>query len=129
MRITCKGHNVEITESMKAFVEDKAKGLEKYVEDGALGVTAEVIKGEKKASMILSSKGKTYVVSSESTDFYDAVLSSLDKLKKQLSEDKNKREARKYVILEMEKEEEEDNCEEDEGDDSGIVITPDDIPF
>lgn len=121
MRITYHGHNVEVTESMKNFVENKAKALEKYVgEDDALGVTAEVVKNQKRASMVLAHHGKAYVVSSESTDFYDAVLSSLDKLKKQLKEDKSRREARKHVKTENPEETEEDVPEGETSDDTLI---------
>lgn len=113
MRITYHGHNVEVTDSMRSFVENKAKSLEKYAgEDDALGVTAEVVKGQKRASMVLAHQGKAYAVSSESTDFYDAVLSSLDKLKKQLKEDKSRREAKKHIKVEAPEESENDVLED-----------------
>lgn len=92
MRIEFYGKNIEITESMKDFVTKKAMSLDKFLkdDDAELRITAEVIKGEQIATMLLEDSGKVYSALSQSQDFYDASLASLEKLKKQLEESKNK---------------------------------------
>lgn len=92
MKIEFYGKNIEITESMEAFVTKKAKALDRFVKDeeATLRITAEVIKGEQIATMLLEDSGKVYSALSQSTDFYDASLATLEKLKKQLEEAKSK---------------------------------------
>lgn len=87
MKIKCYGKNIEMAESMKEYVIQKSKSLEKFLNnnyDSELQVIAEVHKPEQVASMVLRDNGSTYTTSTKSSDFYDAVLSTLDKLKRKM---------------------------------------------
>lgn len=91
MKVKCYGKNIEMTDSMKSYVIQKSKSLEKFLIDpygSELQVTAEVHKPEQVASMVLRDDGRTYTASTKSSDFYDAVLSTLDKLKRKIKEGK-----------------------------------------
>lgn len=86
------GKNIEFTESMKAFVTKKALSLEKHLKhnDAKLRVSAEIVGGQQVATLLLDDNGKVYSAISHSTDFYDASLASLKRLKDQLETAKSK---------------------------------------
>lgn len=91
MKVKCYGKNIEMTDSMKSYVIQKSKSLEKLLinsYDSELQVIAEVHRAEKVATMVLRDNGRTYTASTKSSDFYDAVLSTLDKLKRKIKEGK-----------------------------------------
>lgn len=91
MKIKCYGKNVEVTENMKSFVIKKSKSLEKYLCDSSkaeLQIIAEVHNHEQQASIVLRENGRVYTASTKSIDFYDAVLSTLDKLKRKIDSSK-----------------------------------------
>ena len=91
MKVKCYGKNIEMTDSMKDYVIQKSKSLEKFLSnpcDSELQVIAEVHKPEQVASMVLHDNGRTYTASTKSSDFYEAVLSTLDKLKRKVKEGK-----------------------------------------
>lgn len=88
MEIKFYGKNIKITNAMKAYVANKAEHLRKLTQgcDAELVVRVEVHKERQIADMVLTTDGKTFTASSERDDFYDAVLASLDKLKRKVTE-------------------------------------------
>ena len=71
MRIKITGRNIELTEGLKAAVEDKLNKLEKYfTPDTGVYVTLSVEKERQKAEVTIPAKG-TYIRSEQvSKDMY-----------------------------------------------------------
>lgn len=92
MKITFKGHRVEVTSSLKSFTEEKLNKLERHFDKiTSINVTFDVEKLRQIAeATILISKGEIHACA-ESENMYNAIDLLVDKLDKQLMKHKEKK--------------------------------------
>ncbi|UJF19582.1 ribosome hibernation promoting factor [Vibrio sp. SS-MA-C1-2] len=91
MNINLTGHHVEITSSIRQFVEEKFVKLERFFDPiNNVHVVLKVEKNTQQAEAILHvSSGEIYA-SSQSEDMYTAIDTLIDKLVRQLNKHKEK---------------------------------------
>lgn len=91
MQIHITGHRLEITDSLRAFTEEKFDKLERHFDQiTAINVVFDVEKLRQIAeATIIVSKAELHA-SSESEDMYTAIDSLVDKLNRQLMKHKEK---------------------------------------
>lgn len=96
MKVNLSGHHIEITDSLRAFVEDKMSKLERHYDNITSGqVTLTVIKERMTAEAIINISGGELNASAEGTDMYAAIDQMVDKLIRQVQKHKEKLVARK----------------------------------
>jgi len=96
MQIKISGHHVEVTDSMKAYVEEKLAKLERHFDNITRSdVTLTVEKQRQIAEGNVHISGHDLHASAESEDMYAAIDSLADKLDRQLLKHKEKMIARK----------------------------------
>ena len=120
MRITITGRNIELTDGLKAAVEDKLSKLEKYfTPDTDVYVTLSVEKERQKIEVTIPIKG--HVIRSEqvSNDMYVSIDLVEEVIERQLKKYRTKLVAKKQTAEENFKEE---FLNEDGGDDEEIKI-------
>ena len=91
MRIKITGRNIELTEGLKAAVEDKLNKLEKYfTPDTEVNVTLSVEKERQKVEVTIPMKG-SYIRSEQvSSDMYVSIDLVEEVIERQLRKYKNK---------------------------------------
>lgn len=91
MQINITGHRLDVTDSLRAFTEEKFEKLERHFDHiTAINVVFDVEKLRQIAeATILVSKGEVHA-SSESDDMYAAIDTLVDKLNRQLLKHKEK---------------------------------------
>ncbi len=91
MQIILTGHHVEITDSMREYVEDKMERLERHF-DGVTNVhvVLSVEKMRHKAEGSLRANGNDLFADSTEEDMYAAIDSLVDKLDRQVKKHKEK---------------------------------------
>ena len=91
MRIKITGRNIELTEGLKAAVEDKLNKLEKYfTPDTEVNVTLSVEKERQKVEVTIPMKG-SYIRSEQvSSDMYVSIDLVEEVIERQLKKYKNK---------------------------------------
>lgn len=96
MKINLSGHHIEITDSLRAFVEDKMSKLDRHFDNITSGqVTLTVIKERMTAEAVLNLSGAELHAGAEGTDMYACIDQMVDKLIRQVQKHKEKLVARK----------------------------------
>ena len=91
MRIKITGRNIELTEGLKAAVEDKLNKLEKYfTPDTDVYVTLSVEKERQKAEVTIPAKGNYIRSEQVSNDMYVSIDLVEEIIERQLKKYKNK---------------------------------------
>lgn len=95
MKINLSGHHIEITDSLRAYVEEKMAKLDRHFDNITSGqVTLTVIKERMTAETVLSLSGGELHASAEGTDMYACIDQMVDKLIRQVQKHKEKLVAR-----------------------------------
>ena len=98
MKIVIRGDKIKITDAMKAFIEEKLKKLDKYLEDrenATAKVVAKVHRGQQRVEVTIPLK--TFILRAEESrdDFYAAVDKTVDKLERQIRKNKTRLSSKK----------------------------------
>lgn len=91
MQITISGHHVDLTDSIKEYVNNKLSRLDKH--HGNITSTNVILSVEKmrqKAEASIHVSGRDFFANCESEDLYAAIDSLTDKLDRQLLKHKEK---------------------------------------
>ncbi len=101
MKIVIRGDKIKITDAMRAFIEEKLKKLDKYLEDrenATAKVVAKVHRGQQRVEVTIPLK--TFILRAEESrdDFYAAVDKTVDKLERQIRKNKTKLQSKKSSI-------------------------------
>ena len=115
MRIKITGRNIELTEGLKAAVEDKLNKLEKYfTPDTEVNVTLSVEKERQKVEVTIPMKG-SYIRSEQvSSDMYVSIDLVEEVIERQLRKYKNKIVDKQQAAANFQKEYLDKDYEEDE---------------
>ena len=91
MQINLTGHHVEITDSLRNYVDTKFSKLERHFDHiSNVHVIPNVEKLNQKAEATMHLSGAEVFASSENTDMYAAIDSMVDKLDRQVIKHKEK---------------------------------------
>jgi putative sigma-54 modulation protein len=91
MQINLTGHHVEITDSLRNYVDTKFSKLERHFDHiSNVHVILNVEKLSQKAEATMHLSGAEVFASSENTDMYAAIDSMVDKLDRQVIKHKEK---------------------------------------
>ena len=91
MQINLTGHHVEITDSLRNYVDSKFTKLERHFDHiSNVHVILNVEKLNQKAEATMHLSGAEVFASSEDTDMYAAIDSMIDKLDRQVIKHKEK---------------------------------------
>ena len=91
MQINLSGHHVEITESLRNYVDTKFEKLERHFDNiNNVHVILNVEKLSQKAEATLHLAGGEVFANSEHTDMYAAIDGLIDKLDRQVIKHKEK---------------------------------------
>ena len=91
MQINLTGHHVEITDSLRNYVDTKFSKLERHFDHiSNVHVILNVEKLNQKAEATMHLSGAEVFASSENTDMYAAIDSMVDKLDRQAIKHKEK---------------------------------------
>ncbi|RDV28105.1 ribosome hibernation promoting factor [Alteromonas aestuariivivens] len=91
MQINLTGHHVEITDSLRNYVDTKFSKLERHFDHiSNVHVILNVEKLAQKAEATVHLSGAEVFASSEDTDMYAAIDSMVDKLDRQVLKHKEK---------------------------------------
>jgi putative sigma-54 modulation protein len=91
MQINLTGHHVEITDSLKDYVDNKFTKLERHFDHiNNVHVILNVEKLKQKAEATLHLSGAEVFATSEHNDMYAAIDSLIDKLDRQVIKHKEK---------------------------------------
>jgi putative sigma-54 modulation protein len=93
MKFNIRGQNIEVTESLKDYVEKKLSKLEKYFETppaSDVTVTLSVIKGLQTVEVTIPLKGVMLRAEEKNNDMYASVDLVTDKLERQIRKHKTK---------------------------------------
>ena len=91
MQINLTGHHVEITDSLRNYVDSKFTKLERHFDHiSNVHVILNVEKLNQKAEATMHLSGAEVFASSENTDMYAAIDSMIDKLDRQVIKHKEK---------------------------------------
>jgi putative sigma-54 modulation protein len=91
MQINLTGHHVEITDSLRSYVDTKFEKLERHFDHiNNVHVILNVEKLKQKAEATLHINGGEVFANSEHTDMYAAIDSLIDKLDRQVIKHKEK---------------------------------------
>ncbi|BBO29044.1 MULTISPECIES: ribosome hibernation promoting factor [Marisediminitalea] len=91
MQINLTGHHVEITDSLRNYVDTKFSKLERHFDHiSNVHVILNVEKLNQKAEATVHLSGAEVFASSEDTDMYAAIDSMVDKLDRQVIKHKEK---------------------------------------
>ncbi len=98
MKIVIRGDKIKITDAMRAFIEEKLKKLDKYLEDrenATAKVVAKVHRGQQRVEVTIPLK--TFILRAEESrdDFYAAVDKTVDKLERQIRKNKTRLSSKK----------------------------------
>jgi len=91
MQINLTGHHVEITDSLRSYVDTKFEKLERHFDHiNNVHVILNVEKINQKAEAVVNLNGGEVFATSENTDMYAAIDSLIDKLDRQVIKHKEK---------------------------------------
>ena len=91
MQINLSGHHVDITDSLRHYVDTKFTKLERHFDHiNNVYVILNVEKSNKKAEATMHLDGGEVFATSEHTDMYAAIDSLIDKLDRQVIKHKEK---------------------------------------
>ena len=85
MKFIISGKNIEVTESIKAAIEEKLGRLDKYlVDDTVVNVTLSVQKGRQKIEVTIPMKGHIIRAEEGSEDMYVSIDLVVDVIERQI---------------------------------------------
>jgi len=91
MQITVSGRQIDITDSLRAYVSEKIGRVQKHFDHMTTGnVVLQVEKNLHKADVTLHTKGATLAASAAAQDMYAAIDEVADKLDRQVLKHKEK---------------------------------------
>lgn len=91
MQVNVSGHQLEVTDALRSYVQDKLTRLERHFDKiTSIQVTLSVDKLVQKAEATLRLAGGDIAASAEHTDMYAAIDQLMDKLDRQLIKFKEK---------------------------------------
>ncbi|MCP3429329.1 ribosome hibernation promoting factor [Opacimonas viscosa] len=91
MQINLTGHHVEITDSLRNYVDTKFEKLERHFDHiNNVHVILNVEKINQKAEAVVNLNGGEVFATSENADMYAAIDSLIDKLDRQVIKHKEK---------------------------------------
>lgn len=100
MQLNISGHHIEMTDALKAYVEDKLSKVKRHFDNITnVQVTLTVEKERQKAEATIHLSGHDIHASSEHEDMYAAIDLLSDKLDRQVVKYKEKKTARKQGTL------------------------------
>ncbi len=115
MKFIISGKNIEVTEGIKAAIEEKLGRLDKYlVDDTIVNVTLSVQKGRQKIEVTIPMKGHIIRAEEGSEDMYVSIDLVEEVIERQLRKYKNKIVDRKQAPGNFQQEYLEKDYEEDE---------------
>ena len=92
MNIKVTGKNIEITDAIRQYVEDKADRLEKFENaNSELNVVCSVEREEQIVELQLSHNGDFTKIEERNNDLYASIDLALDRLERQIRKDKEKK--------------------------------------
>ena len=96
MQVSITGHHVEVTEALKAHVEDKFSKLKRHFDNVMdVHVILTVEKLEQKAEATLQISGAKLYADDTQADMYVAIDNMIDKLDRQVVKHKEKNQERR----------------------------------
>ena len=105
MKFIISGKNIEVTEGIKAAVEEKLGRLDKYlVDDTIINVTLSVQKGRQKIEVTIPMKGHIIRAEEDSEDMYVSIDLVVDVIERQIRRYKTKLMNQKLSGTEFKKE-------------------------
>ena len=97
MKFIISGKNIEVTESIKAAIEEKLGRLDKYlVDDTVVNVTLSVQKGRQKIEVTIPMKGHIIRAEEGSEDMYVSIDLVVDVIERQIRRYKTRLMNQKY---------------------------------
>ena len=118
MKFIISGKNIEVTESIKAAIEEKLGRLDKYlVDDTVVNVTLSVQKGRQKIEVTIPMKGHIIRAEEGSEDMYVSIDLVVDVIERQIRRYKKKLIDKKQAAIAFSQafiEDEEDTAYEDD---------------
>ncbi len=100
MQINLTGHHVEITDSLRNYVDSKFEKLERHFDNVTnTHVILTVEKLNQKAEATLHLSGNTLFADSTEEDMYAAIDTLVDKLDRQVKKHKEKRKNHKHCNI------------------------------
>lgn len=91
MRIDISGHQIDVTQALRDYVENKLSKLERHADNLLdVHVILSVDKLEQKAEATLNAAGRTLHAEAVSADMYAAIDALTDKLDRQVVKQKEK---------------------------------------
>lgn len=91
MNIKVTGKNIEITEAIRQYINDKADRLEKFEDANTeLNVVCKVEREDQIVEMQLSSNGDFIKIEEKNNDLYASIDLALDRLERQMRKSKEK---------------------------------------
>lgn len=91
MQINISGQNVELTDALKSFIEEKFQKLDRHLNSiTQVHVVLHVGKVDQTAEATVNTKGQQLFASSAGEDLYAAIDTLIDKLDKQAIKHKEK---------------------------------------
>ena len=92
MNIKVTGKNIEITDAIRKYVEDKSDRLEKFENSNTeLNVVCSVEREEQIVELQLSHNGEFVKIEERNNDLYASIDLALDRLQRQMRKDKEKK--------------------------------------
>lgn len=96
MKINLSGHHIDITDSLRSYVEDKMSKLDRHFDNITSGqVTLTVIKERMTAEAIINLSGAELHASQDGDDMYACIDQMVDKMVRQVQKHKEKLVARR----------------------------------
>lgn len=99
MRVTYRFRNMESSQGVKNFAEEKLSKLQKYLQTPADALEAEVSASLERhlhrADVIFIVEGKRYVAHDESSDLYNSISVAVERIHRQIRDTKELETARK----------------------------------
>lgn len=93
MKYNIRGQHIEVTPSLRDFVEEKLSRLEKYFDaqlTSEISVTLHVVKGEHRVEVTIPLPGVLLRAEERSADMYASIDDVIDKLERQIRKFKTK---------------------------------------
>jgi len=91
MQVNLSGHHIDITDSLKNYVESKCKRMERHFDHVTkIEVILEVVKQRQKAEANVHLAGTDIHAEAENEDMYAAIDALIDKLDRQIIRHKEK---------------------------------------
>jgi len=95
MKLTIKGKNVNVSDSLREKTEKKVNKLDRYFHDDAIAhVTLGQQRGRDIAEIMVSSKGALFRAEESSSDMYTSIEQAVDLIERQIRKNRTKIEKR-----------------------------------